>query len=104
KVGPGPGPVLVRVRRLADGPPGIRLVRLETRLGDKPAAMNLMRESDERLAITLEGVPSEPRTMTVPPQSPAELVGRQLSDRERDPVFRDSMAVARILAETLFSY
>ncbi|MBI1916337.1 MAG: glucose-6-phosphate dehydrogenase assembly protein OpcA [Planctomycetes bacterium] len=97
-------PVRVRVRRLESGPPWIHLVRLESQLSDKPAALNVLRESEERLSITLEGVPSEPRTMTIPPQSPAELVGRQLSDRERDPVFRDSMAVARLLAETLFSY
>jgi glucose-6-phosphate dehydrogenase assembly protein OpcA len=97
-------PVRVRVRRLADGLPRIHRVRLESQLSGKPVALNVVRESEERLAITLEGVPSEPRTMTIPPQSPAELVGRQLSDRERDPVFRDSMAVARVLAETLFSY
>jgi len=97
-------PLRVRVRRLESGPPRIKSVRLEGQLSGKPVAINAVRESEERLAITLEGVPSEPRTMSIPPQSPAELVGRQLSDRERDPVFRDSMAVARILAETLFSY
>ena len=37
----------------------------------------------------------------IQPQSPAELVGRQLSDRERDPVFTQSMGVAQELARSL---
>jgi hypothetical protein len=30
-----------------------------------------------------------------------ELVGRQLSDRSRDPVFRESMAVAQVMAQSV---
>jgi hypothetical protein len=29
------------------------------------------------------------------------LIGRQLSDRERDPVFHESMAVAQVMARSL---
>jgi hypothetical protein len=65
--------------------------------------MNLVAEGRQRLAIRLEGIESAPRTITVPPQSDAELVGRQLSDRERDPVFRQSMAVARVMAQSLLA-
>ena len=43
----------------------------------------------------------EPRTLTVPALSSAEVVGRQLSDRERDLVFRDSMATAQVMAQSL---
>ncbi len=46
-------------------------------------------ESAERLAMALEGIDSEPRTIAMPPLPPAELVGRQPIDRERDPVFRE---------------
>ena len=51
--------------------------------------------------MRVEGTEELPRTMTVPPHSPAELVGRQLSDRERDPVFRASMSVAQVMARSL---
>jgi hypothetical protein len=39
--------------------------------------------------------------VTVPPQTDAELSARQLSDRDRDPVFRESMAGAQVLAPSL---
>ena len=39
--------------------------------------------------------------MTVPHQSPVDLVGRQLSDRERDEVFHQSIAVAGVMAQSL---
>jgi len=92
------GEVTVRLRRLPEGPPEILRLRMGCRLGNWSAGINVKREGDERLAITLEGLPGEPRTMNLPPISPAELVGRQLSDRERDPVFRDSMTVAQQMA------
>ncbi len=98
------GEVRVRLKRLADGPPRLQLVRFDGKLGGRPAALNLLRESEERLAITLEGVPGEPRTVTVPPLTPAEVVGRQLSDRDRDPVFGASMAVARDMAKALIHH
>jgi hypothetical protein len=37
----------------------------------------------------------------VQPQPLADLVARQLSDRERDPVFHDSMAVAQVFARSV---
>jgi hypothetical protein len=63
--------------------------------------LNLVAESELRLAILLEGVDAAPRTMNVPKRTPAELIGRQLSDREPDPVFRESMAVAQVFAKSL---
>jgi hypothetical protein len=39
--------------------------------------------------------------MALPPHTAAELIGRQLSDRERDPAFRESMAVAGGMAQSL---
>ena len=97
------GDLRVRIRRLEQGPPEIRRVRIACRLNDKPGALQLAVENPQRLSITLEGVYAAPRTVTVPPTSPAEIVGRQLSDREPDPVFRESMGLAQILARSVLS-
>ncbi len=95
------GDLLLRIRRLEQGRPEIRKIRLACTLDGKPRALNLTVQDDSRLSIELEGQGAAARTMTVPPQSPAELVGRQLSDREPDPVFLESMAVARLLAQSV---
>jgi glucose-6-phosphate dehydrogenase assembly protein OpcA len=93
----------LRIRRLAEGPSEIRKVRITCTLGGKPGALNLVVEDQHRLAAIPEGIAASPRTVIVQPQSFAELVARQLSDRERDPVFRESMAVAQILAQSVLS-
>jgi glucose-6-phosphate dehydrogenase assembly protein OpcA len=95
------GDLRVRVRRLEHGPPAVTRVRVACRLDGKPGALNLFAVDGRRLAGVLEGADAAPRTVTVPPQTDAELIGRQLSDRERDPVFLESMAVAQVLAESL---
>ena len=96
------GPRFVRVKRLAEGPPDVRRVRISCTLDGKPVVMNLVpEEGGRRLAIQLEGVDAAPRTMSMPPLSAAELIGRQLSDRERDPAFRESMTVAQGTAQSL---
>jgi outer membrane receptor protein involved in Fe transport len=51
--------------------------------------------------ITIDNDDLAPRTIADTSQSIAELVGRQLSDRERDPVFRQTMAVAQSLAQSV---
>jgi glucose-6-phosphate dehydrogenase assembly protein OpcA len=95
------GTTWVRVRRLGEGPPEVRRLRIACKLEDRPGAMDLVAEGPQRLAIRLEGVEAAPRTLSVPPAAAAELVGRQLNDRERDPVFRESMAVAQVMAQSL---
>jgi glucose-6-phosphate dehydrogenase assembly protein OpcA len=95
------GSVRVRIDRLAEGPSEIRRVRIACALGGKPAALNVAADDDRRLAVVPEGIDGSPRTITVQPQSLAALVGRQLSDRERDPVFRESMMVAQIFARSV---
>jgi hypothetical protein len=91
----------VRVRRLGEGPAEVRRVRVACTLGGKPGALNLVVEDGQRLAILPEGVEAAPRTMTLPPASAAELVGKQLSDRERDPVFHESMTIAGVMAQSV---
>jgi glucose-6-phosphate dehydrogenase assembly protein OpcA len=100
----GGSDVRVRVRRLAQGPAEVMRVRISCVLEGKPGALNLMIEDGRRLAVVLEGVEGAPRTMTLPPVSAAELVGRQLSDRDRDPVFHESMAVAGAMAQSVLNH
>ena len=58
-------------------------------------------EEGKRLVQEQEGEASAPRTNNIQPQSPAEILARQLSDRERDPIFVKSMAVAQELARSV---
>ncbi len=95
------GSVRVRIDRLKEGPPYVRRVRIACAVGGKPTALNMTVEDDRRLKVELEGQDVAPRTVSIKPQPLAELVARQLSDRERDPVFRESMAVAQMFAQTL---
>jgi glucose-6-phosphate dehydrogenase assembly protein OpcA len=95
------GDLRVRIHRLEQGPPEIRRLRIACTVNGRPGALNMAVDGEQRLAIVLEGVDAAPRTVTVPPLSPADVVGRQLSDRERDPVFRESMALAQSLAQSL---
>jgi glucose-6-phosphate dehydrogenase assembly protein OpcA len=95
------GTACLRIRRLEEGPPAIRRLRIEYVLNGKPAALNFSVEDEYHLAVVPEGIGAEPRTVTVPPQPLTELLGRQLSNRERDPVFRASMEVARVLGQSV---
>jgi glucose-6-phosphate dehydrogenase assembly protein OpcA len=95
------GDATVRVRRREEGPPEVSAVRIACRIEDAPGAVVISREDAQRLGVRHEGTDTSPRTMTVPPQSAVDLVGRQLSDRERDAVFRESMAVAGVMAQSL---
>jgi hypothetical protein len=95
---------MLHINRLKEGPPAINRLRFACTLRDQPAALNLTLESEQRLAIVPEGVPGvAPRTLTVQVQTPADLVGRQLSDRNRDPVFTASMAVAQVMAQSVLT-
>ena len=95
------GPVTLRIRRLSDGPSDVRRLRIAWTQHGPAAALVLVAESDSRLAVLPEGFAAAPRTMIVQPQPLAELVARQLSDRDRDPVFRESMGVAEVLAQSV---
>lgn len=95
------GPLRLCIRRLSDGPSEVRRVRLACALAGCPVVFNVVTEAANRLAVYLEGTTAAPRTVTVQPQEIAELVGRQLSSREHDPVFRESMAIAQVLAQSV---
>jgi len=95
------GSLRLRIRRLPEGPSEVRRVRIACKLDGKPGALDFVTHDERRLAVMPEGVEATARTVTVQPQSLAELVGRQLSDRERDAAFRESMAVAQVLAQSV---
>ncbi|MFO0879898.1 MAG: glucose-6-phosphate dehydrogenase assembly protein OpcA [Gemmataceae bacterium] len=97
------GEARVRIRRIESDPPSIRRVRFETVLDGRPVTVDVTPEGEEtrRLVMKVEGADVAPRTITVPPHNAVDLIGRQLSDRERDPAFRESMAVAQVMARSI---
>jgi glucose-6-phosphate dehydrogenase assembly protein OpcA len=95
------GKVRVRIRRLPAGPPEVLTLRLQCLLGRKPGAVVIRVEESRRHVVVLENVESAPRTANFQAPPLPELLGKQLSDRERDPVFTDSMAVAQLLARSV---
>ncbi len=103
-VRPGGKTGLVRVVRLDQEPAEVRHVRLACEVNGVPGALRLDVESPHRLALTVEGVSAQPRTLTVPARSLAEVIGRQLNDRERDPLFRETMTRARLMAQNLVDH
>ena len=95
------GNLTIRLRRLAEGPSEVRRVRIACALDGPPVKLNLAYEDARRLAVVVEGMDAAPRTMTAQPQPLSELMSRQLSDRDHDPVFHESMSLARVFAESV---
>jgi glucose-6-phosphate dehydrogenase assembly protein OpcA len=93
------GSLRLRITRLPQGPSAIQRIRIACQLLGKPGTLNIAVQDERRLSVTTEGVESAPRTVTLQHQTLADMVGRQLSDRERDRVFAESMAVAQVFAE-----
>jgi glucose-6-phosphate dehydrogenase assembly protein OpcA len=92
------GMVTLRIDRLADGSSEIRRIRVACGLAGKPEALEFIAEAGDRLAVRTEGAEASARTVAAQPRPIADLIARQLSDREPDPVFRESMKVAQQLA------
>jgi glucose-6-phosphate dehydrogenase assembly protein OpcA len=95
------GLVTLRIRRLSEGPAQVTRMRIACALDGKPGALNFIAEDSRRLTVQPEGADAAPRTLTVQPQPLSELIARQLSDREHDQVFHESMAVAGTLARSV---
>ena len=92
------GPVSVTVRRLPEGPPEIRSVRVNPGTGRTAPTVVFERDDAGRLSARSDGAM---RTLTLPMPSRAAMVARQLSDVEPDPLFRDTLAVACQMAASL---
>ncbi|HEU5118952.1 MAG TPA: glucose-6-phosphate dehydrogenase assembly protein OpcA, partial [Isosphaeraceae bacterium] len=83
----GPNGLLrLRIRRLEDGPSRLRRVRIACSLCQEPGAIDVVDRDDGRIAVSLEGQEGDARTVALTVPSGAELVSRQLTDRDRDPV------------------
>jgi glucose-6-phosphate dehydrogenase assembly protein OpcA len=95
------GSLHLRIRRLPVGPAEIRRVRIACKLEGSARALDFQWVDDMHLAVIPEGVEAAQRTLTIQRPALAELVGRQLSDRDRDPLFYESMTVAQSLANSV---
>ena len=95
------GDVVVRIRRLAEGPGEIRQVRVRCTLRAGPATLIFRAAGGDHLEASSEGVTISARTLAIRPQGYADLVGRQLSDRERDDAFIESTVTAELLARSI---
>lgn len=92
------GPIAVTVRRLPEGSPEIRSVRVHPGTGRAAATVVFESHDGGRLSARSDGAM---RTLTPPIPSRAAMVARQLSDLEPDPLFRDTLAVACAMAASL---
>lgn len=97
------GQLRLRLNRLDHGPSKVRRVRIACTLDGKRGALTVAADTPSRLAATTEGMATAARTLIVQPERLPDLVGRQLSDREHDPVFRQSLAVAQVLAQSVLA-
>ena len=95
------GSLRLRITRLAEGPSAIQRVRISCQLKGQPGGLTIAVQDERRLCVTTEGLETAPRTVTIQHQSLADMVGRQLSDREHDQVFVESMTVAQTFAESV---
>jgi glucose-6-phosphate dehydrogenase assembly protein OpcA len=97
------GGVELRIRRLPEGAPAFRSLRVGWRNGDARPEVAFAPADSGRLAATSPVLGPEPRTLIVAPATPGRLVAAQLQDIEPDPLFRDALNVAREMAESLVS-
>ena len=96
------GELQLHMIRRPEGPPSIRLIRVACSGPNCADALSFKADDDQsRLSVTPESEETKARTVAQAPTGLAELVGRQLSDREPDPVFREAMKQAGLLARTL---
>jgi glucose-6-phosphate dehydrogenase assembly protein OpcA len=97
------GSLRLRICRLPEGPSEVRHVHIACTLGSKAGALDFGVEEGTRLTAVPVGVAGSARTLNAQQPSLAQLVSRQLSDREPNPVFRESMAVARVFAQSVLT-
>ncbi len=95
------GPLRVRIVRLSEGRSVVRRLRIACTLGGKFGALNIVDQDGQHLAVLPEGTDAAPRTVLFKVEGLADLAGRQLADREFDPVFHDAMTVAQTFAQSV---
>jgi len=95
------GPLRVTIRRLPEGPPEIRSLRLAPTPGRSAAPVVAESLGEGRLAVRSDGPGGGSRSLALPIGSQAAMVARQLSDLAPDPLFHDTLRVACAMAGSL---
>ena len=91
------GPVGVTIQRRADGDTELHSVSIDWSAGRLHANVVQPR----RLAVRMNGDSTPVSVVANPPRSRAALLARQLPALTRDPLFLDTLDIARIMAETM---
>jgi glucose-6-phosphate dehydrogenase assembly protein OpcA len=95
------GMLRLRIDRLPEGPSDLRRINIACTLDGRLGALGFVSDDHARISVQPEGIDAAPRTIAVQPSETPDIVGRQLSDREPDPIFREAMAAAHILAQAV---
>jgi glucose-6-phosphate dehydrogenase assembly protein OpcA len=95
------GPVRIVIRRLGEGEPKVVSGSVTWKIGGHATTARFVRLAAGRLGILGEDPKAPPRMQVMPSQSRAELVAKQLPDLGRDDLFRETLQVARTMAEAL---
>jgi glucose-6-phosphate dehydrogenase assembly protein OpcA len=94
-------PLKVSVRRLSKGEPELARVTIRWHSRTGRGAATFAWDGPERLAVSPEAGSAERRVLSVHRESRASLVARQIPKRFHDPLFRDTLALSRRMAEAL---
>ncbi len=97
----GERPIGVTVRRLPQGEPELRAVSVHWRTGSGRAGATFEWDGRDRLTVRADGGSTPTRVLSAPREPVAALVARQLAKLFHDPLFEDTLALARQMAEAL---
>lgn len=97
------GPVRVTVRRLPEGSPQIRDVKIRAVSPGLEMQATITLLDAARLALRIDGTMPSDNVVAMPPPSRALLLASQLSERSADPLFRDALATSRALARAVLT-
>jgi len=96
------GRVNVRIVRHAEGLSELQHVCIDCSITTRDCLLDARLEGDGRgLIVRPMGLEAEPRSILIPRQTKAALVGQQLSDRIRDTAFHRSVHIAGTMAKAL---
>ncbi|MDX2037224.1 MAG: glucose-6-phosphate dehydrogenase assembly protein OpcA [Isosphaeraceae bacterium] len=91
----------LRLIRRPSGPSALQSIRVGCAKAACMPSMCFALDRDDRIALTSDAEGNSPRTTAIGPRELGEVVGRQLSDREPDPIFREAMHHAHRLARLI---
>jgi glucose-6-phosphate dehydrogenase assembly protein OpcA len=97
----GERPIGVTVRRLPEGEAELRSVSVRWKTANGRAGAIFDWAGRDRLAVRAEGGATPTRVLSAPREPGAALVARQLAKLFHDPLFEDTLALARQMAEAL---